>query len=112
MALYVTRPRRDEVRIGRGLPSDLTNSRRRYMAEILPIQRKTLSNQSIKFWNSWLHFFNSLKRILKLVKTNSTKFVITDSKILKFVITDSTKFVIAASTRFVITDSKIRYNGF
>ena len=27
MALYVTRPRRDEVRIGRGLPSDTIRSR-------------------------------------------------------------------------------------
>ena len=30
MALYVTRPRRDEVRIGRGLPSDPTGVDRVY----------------------------------------------------------------------------------
>ena len=52
------------------------------MAEILPIRPKTPSNQSI---NQMLKFVitifsNSLKRILKLVITDSTKFDLTDSK--------------------------------
>ena len=32
MALYVTRPRRDEVRIGRGLPSDIMQAQARAMS--------------------------------------------------------------------------------
>ena len=32
------------------------NAHRRYMAEILPIQRKTLSNQSILMLNTTEHF--------------------------------------------------------
>ena len=53
------------------------------MAEIFPIRHKTLSNQLI---NQILKFVitifsNSLKRILKFIITDSTNFVITDSKI-------------------------------
>ena len=53
------------------------------MAELLAIRRKTISNQLINQILKFVitPFSNSLKRILKLVITNSNKFVITDSKI-------------------------------
>ena len=70
----------------------VTNSCRRYIADILPKRSQTLSNLSINQSNFVKFvitiFSNSFKRILKLVITDSTKLVLT------------------------VTSSKIRYNEF
>ena len=48
MALYVTRPRRDEVRIGRGLPSDVHL--------LLALVRSKIYGMFVKIiWQRYLH---------------------------------------------------------
>ena len=59
--------------------SHLTNSRRRYMAKILPIRRKTLSNQSINQSNIQILWFFLIGKLIFYtniaLSPNSTKVI-------------------------------------